>query len=333
MRSAEDARIECKSTSLPAAILWSTAWPSRFLRSMTTLRLLRLLARKSAPIRSERRGPIERVISPSGGSTLMTSAPMSPRYCAVIGPSTTDVRSRTLTPSSGPCAVIGSSLVSLSRYAACIMAIHSAGWMENDFTAQIALHNSRGCRAACRAGCARPGRVARASGANHRPLLGRRRLGRSDAHVGRAATRQAGPDLRRREPHRRRRQHWHGRRRKGRTGRLHHRLGDHRHSLDQPVPLRTHALRPGAGPGVCLDDLGELQRGRRPGRAQFCEDVAGISRMGKGTAARCDVQFGRHWHDTSPIRRASSACGRTSRRHMCRFVARRSRFRDFFRAT
>jgi hypothetical protein len=47
---------------------------------------------------------MRRVTSPSGGSISMTRAPMSPRYCAVIGPSTTDDRSRI--PVGGPSVVV-----------------------------------------------------------------------------------------------------------------------------------------------------------------------------------------------------------------------------------
>src|SRR2546421_6329336 len=47
-------------------------------------------------------GPSWRVVSPSGGSTLMTSAPRSPSCCAAQGPSTTVVQSTTRTPVSGP---------------------------------------------------------------------------------------------------------------------------------------------------------------------------------------------------------------------------------------
>src|SRR5271166_5180377 len=42
------------------------------------------------------------MMSPSGDSTLITSAPRSPRICVASGPSTTVVRSSTLIPASGP---------------------------------------------------------------------------------------------------------------------------------------------------------------------------------------------------------------------------------------
>src|SRR5512134_1941059 len=47
-------------------------------------------------------GPSWRVVSPSGGSTLTTSAPRSPSCWAAHGPSTTVVQSTTRTPLSGP---------------------------------------------------------------------------------------------------------------------------------------------------------------------------------------------------------------------------------------
>src|SRR6266550_8361419 len=46
--------------------------------------------------------PDTRNRSPSGGSTLITSAPMSAMCCVANGPSKTAVRSITRTPSSGP---------------------------------------------------------------------------------------------------------------------------------------------------------------------------------------------------------------------------------------
>src|SRR5262249_27248357 len=49
-----------------------------------------------------RAGPSWRVVSPSGGSILTTSAPRSPSCWAAHGPSTTVVQSRILTPLSGP---------------------------------------------------------------------------------------------------------------------------------------------------------------------------------------------------------------------------------------
>src|SRR5436309_446033 len=55
-----------------------------------------------------RRGPSCRVVSPSGGSILITSAPRSPSCWAAHGPSTTEVQSRIRTPASGPGTAVGS---------------------------------------------------------------------------------------------------------------------------------------------------------------------------------------------------------------------------------
>src|SRR5690349_16426396 len=62
-----------------------------------------------------RAGPSWRVVSPSGGSILITSAPRSPSCCAAHGPSTTVVQSRILTPAKGP-AIAPSSVILLPSY-------------------------------------------------------------------------------------------------------------------------------------------------------------------------------------------------------------------------
>src|SRR6185369_17093496 len=61
-----------------------------------------------------RAGPSWRVVSPSGGSILITSAPRSPNCCAAHGPSTTVVQSRILTPASGPAIALSSVILSPS---------------------------------------------------------------------------------------------------------------------------------------------------------------------------------------------------------------------------
>src|SRR6267154_796203 len=53
-----------------------------------------------------------RVVSPSGGSILITSAPRSPSCWAAHGPSTTVVQSRILTPSNGPAIDVTSTMLS-----------------------------------------------------------------------------------------------------------------------------------------------------------------------------------------------------------------------------
>lgn len=74
---ADPARLNVKSTCPTIARRMSRSIFA--FRSRMTLRLLWLLARNRAPIPSLRRGPMARVTSPSGDSTLMTSAPMSPK--------------------------------------------------------------------------------------------------------------------------------------------------------------------------------------------------------------------------------------------------------------
>ena len=72
------------------------------------LRLFRLTARKYAAVRvpaaasPTHGGPQPRVESPSGGSTLTTSAPRSPRSIVQYGPARTVEQSTTRRPASGP---------------------------------------------------------------------------------------------------------------------------------------------------------------------------------------------------------------------------------------
>src|SRR3954453_1780096 len=85
------------STSAAATRRCRVATPPGCLRSSATLRLLRLTARNAC-------SPIPgRVWSPvPGGSTLTTSAPMSPSTCPQNGPAITWQSSMTRTPSSAP---------------------------------------------------------------------------------------------------------------------------------------------------------------------------------------------------------------------------------------
>src|SRR3974377_2220210 len=55
------------------------------------------------------------MMSPSGDSILITSAPRSPRICVASGPRTTVVRSITLIPASGPGRAVLSSCIAGSR--------------------------------------------------------------------------------------------------------------------------------------------------------------------------------------------------------------------------
>src|SRR5690606_7764949 len=88
----------------------SASFPSGFVRSRTMLRLLRLVARKSEPMLGLRFGPDCRVVSPCGVSTLMISAPISPRIWVAHGPIMTVVNSTTRMPSNVPAIFISCSL-------------------------------------------------------------------------------------------------------------------------------------------------------------------------------------------------------------------------------
>src|SRR5579884_3391865 len=69
---------------------------------MAMLRLFRLALRNTVPSPGAGNGGHPRVSSPCPtASTLITSAPRSPRYCAQSGPASTFDRSRTLMPSRG----------------------------------------------------------------------------------------------------------------------------------------------------------------------------------------------------------------------------------------
>src|SRR6478752_7292692 len=78
--------------------------PASLRRSNTTLRLPRLTLTNTPLIPGSGPTEMNRVLSPSGGSTLITSAPMSAMICVQYGPITMAVRSTTRTPCSGPSA-------------------------------------------------------------------------------------------------------------------------------------------------------------------------------------------------------------------------------------
>src|SRR5918998_6576464 len=85
--------------SVPCSSRRSACWPGAVLRSSTMPRLPRLTALNAAlswPVAPA----IRRVESPSGGSTLITSAPISHSCIAQKGPAITCVTSRTRIPSS-----------------------------------------------------------------------------------------------------------------------------------------------------------------------------------------------------------------------------------------
>src|ERR1700757_4274777 len=84
----------------------SACVPASVCRSSTTLRLPRLTLTNTPLMPGA--GPTEmyRVLSPCGGSTLITSAPMSAMICVQYGPITIAVRSITRTPVSGPLGMV-----------------------------------------------------------------------------------------------------------------------------------------------------------------------------------------------------------------------------------
>src|SRR5690606_37492420 len=86
----------CSTTSASRASRCAIAMPSGDFRSSARLRLLWLIDRKIADSPLSCSSQL-RVSSPTpGGSTLMTSAPSSPRCCAHRGPARTLEKSRTL---------------------------------------------------------------------------------------------------------------------------------------------------------------------------------------------------------------------------------------------
>ena len=88
------------TTSAPSTSRRKRAWPSGFLRSMVTLRLLALKSRKNIASRPGTSGRLRRDCSPPGGSILMTSAPSQPRSWVQEVPASNWVRSRIRMPDS-----------------------------------------------------------------------------------------------------------------------------------------------------------------------------------------------------------------------------------------
>src|SRR5262245_28374035 len=88
-------------TSLTSSRSWNRSWPSGRRRSTVTQRLLRLTLFHTRPISSRRLPHVRRGSPAPGGSTLMTSAPNSPRAVPTIGPAANVAHSITRTPSSG----------------------------------------------------------------------------------------------------------------------------------------------------------------------------------------------------------------------------------------
>src|SRR5262245_17611435 len=98
--SSAPGRYASRNTSDAAASLHRISTASGRLRSSTRLRLLRLSATKLtlSPLRI---GGVARLMSPPGGSTLITSAPMSASSVPASGPAIKFASSMTRIPASG----------------------------------------------------------------------------------------------------------------------------------------------------------------------------------------------------------------------------------------
>src|SRR2546427_8047605 len=90
----------CSTTSESPMSAVSHSTASRSFRSRTIERLLALTARKPGEVPFQNGGPQRRASSPSGRSTLMTSAPRCARISPAIGPASACPISTTRTPSS-----------------------------------------------------------------------------------------------------------------------------------------------------------------------------------------------------------------------------------------
>src|SRR5512139_1318485 len=90
------------NTSLRSISPRRACLPSPERRSSTTPRLPRFTLAKTPLMPGSGPAEMKRVLSPAGGSTLITSAPMSAMIWVQYGPITIAVRSTTRTPDSGP---------------------------------------------------------------------------------------------------------------------------------------------------------------------------------------------------------------------------------------
>ncbi|MNC87417.1 hypothetical protein D3C83_31440 [compost metagenome] len=103
MRAIDWGRLFQIITSARSISFASAASPRASFKSSTMLRLLRFKCRNLAPMPGVTDFPfITRIRSPDFDSTLITSAPWSARIWVASGPTTTEVRSTTRTPSRGP---------------------------------------------------------------------------------------------------------------------------------------------------------------------------------------------------------------------------------------
>src|SRR4051812_15395444 len=94
------------NTSASRTSARSAVLPTSERKSSTTLRLPRLTLTKTPLIPGAGPTEMKRVLSPSGGSILITSAPISAMICVQYGPITIAVRSTTHTPASGPLGIL-----------------------------------------------------------------------------------------------------------------------------------------------------------------------------------------------------------------------------------
>src|SRR5688572_28825792 len=90
-----------RTTSMSGTRRWMTACPSELLRSMAIPRLLRL-REMNVRLSLGANCPVRRHGSPVTGSTLMMSAPRSPRCIPANGAAIISENSRMRTPASGP---------------------------------------------------------------------------------------------------------------------------------------------------------------------------------------------------------------------------------------
>src|SRR4051812_21498874 len=89
------------TTSMSGTRRWITAWPASVLRSMAIPRLLRL-REMNVRLSPGANWPVRRHGSPVTGSTLMMSAPRSPRCMPANGAAIISENSRMRMPASGP---------------------------------------------------------------------------------------------------------------------------------------------------------------------------------------------------------------------------------------
>src|SRR4051812_41412874 len=93
------------TTSMSGTRRWITAWPASVLRSMAIPRLLRL-REMNVRLSFGANCPVRRHGSPVTGSTLMMSAPRSPRCIPANGAAIISENSRMRMPARGPSGIV-----------------------------------------------------------------------------------------------------------------------------------------------------------------------------------------------------------------------------------